>query len=252
MKTVILLDTDIVAYKLVAATEESFDFGDTGVCEYVEDLRYVCKKADEVIAKLVARLKADELIVCLSVPTAEGFRRNVLPTYKSNRTGKKSDQLQPLKDYLAKEYRSYTKPTLEADDVMGILATHPDLIKGKKIIVSEDKDMKTIPCWLFNPRKDTGIQHITQYQADRLHMVQTLMGDAVDGYKGCPDIGIVKAEKALDGADSADFWNIVVDLYKSKGLTEEDALVQAQVARILRHTDYDFKKGEVKLWTPSR
>ena len=36
------------------------------------------------------------------------------------------------------------------------------------------------------------------------------------------------------------------------GLTEEDALVQARVARILRANEYDFGTGEVKLWEPSR
>ena len=35
------------------------------------------------------------------------------------------------------------------------------------------------------------------------------------------------------------------------GLTEEDALVNARLARILTADDYDFEKKEPKLWTPS-
>jgi DNA polymerase-1 len=42
----------------------------------------------------------------------------------------------------------------------------------------------------------------------------------------------------------------VVAAFESKGLTEEDALVQARVARICRASDYDFKTKEVKLWNP--
>lgn len=42
----------------------------------------------------------------------------------------------------------------------------------------------------------------------------------------------------------------VVKIFESKGLTEEDALRQARVARILRASDYNKKKKEVILWNP--
>jgi DNA polymerase-1 len=44
----------------------------------------------------------------------------------------------------------------------------------------------------------------------------------------------------------------VVSLYAKAGLTEADALRQARLARILRWTDWDNKKKEPILWTPSR
>jgi len=45
-------------------------------------------------------------------------------------------------------------------------------------------------------------------------------------------------------------WPSVVEAYKKAKLTEEDALMNARCARILRASDWDFKKEEVKLWTP--
>jgi DNA polymerase-1 len=42
----------------------------------------------------------------------------------------------------------------------------------------------------------------------------------------------------------------VVDAYLKAGLTEEDALMNARMARILRAEDWDFENNEVKLWTP--
>jgi DNA polymerase-1 len=42
----------------------------------------------------------------------------------------------------------------------------------------------------------------------------------------------------------------VVALYARYGLTEDDALVQARVARICRASDYDFKDRKVIHWTP--
>lgn len=252
MKRVILLDADIVAYNISAKSQQTFDFGDTGVAVHVEDMADVERVVETWVARLIIRLKADELIVCLSVPSSEGFRLKVLPTYKFNRKAEKPRHLQAVKDYLASEYKSYTKPQLEADDVMGILATHPLLISGKKVIVSEDKDMQTIPCWLFRPKRDTKPWLVSEEHANWFHMIQTLMGDPCDGYKGCPLIGIKSAEMILASCAPDKHWSAVVRTYKAAGLTEDDALVQAQVARICRHDDYDFNSGEVKLWTPSK
>lgn len=250
MTTTILLDSDIVAFAFASAAQSKFDFGDTGICQSVEELSDVVPKVHDWITSLMEKLHADELIVCLSVPSVECWRLQVLPTYKGNRKDVvRPVLLQQVKDYLAEEYLSYTRPTMEADDVMGILATHPNIVKGAKIIVSEDKDMQTIPCQLFRPKRDNKPRRISEERADWYHMYQTLIGDATDGYKGCPGIGPVKAEGIL-GCSSKEYWTSVVSVYESKGLTEEDALIQARVARICRAEDYDFTNKQVKLWNP--
>ena len=38
--------------------------------------------------------------------------------------------------------------------------------------------------------------------------------------------------------------------FTDKGLTEEDALLNARLARILTIEDYDTEQQEPKLWTP--
>jgi DNA polymerase-1 len=60
-------------------------------------------------------------------------------------------------------------------------------------------------------------------------------------------VGPVKAERILAHQDH---WNAVLNAYEKAGLSEQDALVQARVARILRASDYDFKERKVKLWEP--
>ena len=87
---------------------------------------------------------------------------------------------------------------------------------------------------------------ISLEQADRTHLTQALTGDITDGYSGCPGIGPKTAIKVLKEGD----WIEVVAAYEKVGLTEEDALIQARVARILRHGEYNKKTKEVKLWTP--
>jgi DNA polymerase-1 len=117
--------------------------------------------------------------------------------------------------------------------------------------------MKTLPAKVWNGKALVGY---TDQEADYWHMLQTLTGDAVDGYKGCPGIGPVGAEKLLNGPavegeatyDSGDpvLWPRVVAAYEKKKLTEEDALRNARLARILRWDDWDRKKKEPILWSP--
>ena len=276
--TTLLLDADIVAFKFASANQETHDWGDGVVTKSVEDIETIKPQIDSLIAEWKESLKADEVIVCLSCPHEENFRLSILPSYKGNRDyANRPLLLGPVKAYLAEAYRTYARPTLEADDVMGILSTHPKIIPGKKIIVSEDKDMKTIPGWLFNPRKGGKPKLITPEEADYWHLYQALVGDATDNYKGCPGVGPDRAEKSLralekpvpvhreitrgpnrgtikttwEMGEAEDAWDVVKSWFFSKDLTEEDALVQAQVARICRASDYDFKNKKVKLWQPT-
>jgi DNA polymerase-1 len=155
-------------------------------------------------------------------------------------------------------YRTYERPGLEGDDVLGILATHPTLIPGEKIVVSLDKDLRSVPCTLVNyggivnPKiKETPPQIITVDEADRFHMQQALTGDRVDGYPGCPGVGPVRAARILGGCTTiSEMWVRVVHAYQEKGLGEEIALQNARVARICRAQDYNFTTKEVILWTP--
>lgn len=277
MKTTLLIDADIIAYKFASAAQESFEWEEGVRSVQVESIEDVLPKVDEELARIKALLSADDLIICLSCPHEENFRLSILPSYKGNRDyNNRPLLLSPIKGHLAENYRSYSRPTLEADDVMGILATNEKIITGRKIIVSEDKDMKSIPGWLFNPRKGSKPRMIGQQEADHWHLYQTLIGDATDNYKGCPGIGPEKAAEFLterkkvvpyqhvfksgprkgteetrwSQAPAETHWETIVSLYEKAGLTEEDALVQARVARICRSSDYDFKAKEVIPWRP--
>ena len=45
-------------------------------------------------------------------------------------------------------------------------------------------------------------------------------------------------------------WERVVKGYEKYKLSENDAIIQARVARILRHGDYDWTTKQVTLWNP--
>jgi DNA polymerase-1 len=50
--------------------------------------------------------------------------------------------------------------------------------------------------------------------------------------------------------DVPTLWDVVLHQFARAGLTAEDALLQARLARILHNDDYDHAKKEPILWTP--
>src|SRR3546814_11013965 len=101
-------------------------------------------------------------------------------------------------DHLRAEgrYRVLSEDCLEGDDYIGILATRTSPMD--RVIVSEDKDMQTLPnvkIW----RQDT-LGETTAESAENFWLYQTLMGDSTDGYKGCPGSGPTSADTLLPQA----------------------------------------------------
>jgi DNA polymerase-1 len=126
---------------------------------------------------------------------------------------------------------------------MGILATCNQIIEGEKVIVSEDKDMMTIPSLLWRQGE---MLDISEEEADYNHLLQTLKGDTTDGYSGLRGVGEVKAKTIL----KVPVWKSVEDAFIKAGYTKEDALVQARLARILRAEDYNFEFDQPREWSP--
>jgi DNA polymerase-1 len=113
-----------------------------------------------------------------------------------------------------------------------------------------DKDLLTIPGRMFHLNQKLEGKWVESNEKDgnRQFLLQSLMGDATDGYGGCPGIGPKTAEKLLDKHGAV--WATVEQAYIKAGLTKEDAVMNARMARILRATDWDFEKEEPILWTP--
>lgn len=275
-RRVLLVDGDIIAYRSATSAEKPIQWhgGLWTLHAYENDVESKIITYDEWLRET---LDADHVIYCLT-DAETNWRKDFLPSYKDNRKETRKPMLLPwAREYLMDGYDTYLRPRLEGDDIMGLLMTQPNLVEAtEKIIVSLDKDMQTIPGLVFNERKDKAPRLITPEMADRYHLYQTLIGDTTDGYTGCPGVGPVAADKILDdpralireeyevtrgkdaGAtkvrwktgDPVSQWEAIVAQYERAGLTEDDALTQARVARILRASDYDFKNKEILPWCP--
>lgn len=242
-KRVLLIDGDILLYKIALNNEIDTHWGD-GLWTLHCDEK-VCKAdVDAVIDDLGSSLSADDYVVTLT--DANNFRKDVLPSYKSNRREKRKPMvLKALRKYVMEKHNGVSWKNLEADDVMGIMGTEDN---SETIIYSQDKDLKTIPTYISQDGIDYEL--ISEAQADYNFMTQTLTGDTTDGYSGLKGVGKVTAEKILGtvGQSVDELWDKVLKAYERKGMTERDALQQARVARILRAGEYNNNTNEVKLW----
>lgn len=168
------------------------------------------------------------------------FRKKLDCSYKGKRSKRKPVGYRRLLDKCREQFATVTRPNLEADDCMGIdCHLKPDAF----ILVSPDKDMRQIACRHYNFSEEF---EVTLEEADRFFFKQILTGDPVDGYKGLPGCGEVNAEKILK--KEGDTWANIVAAYEAKDLTEDDAIHQARLARILRPGEYIHK--EPVLWKP--
>jgi DNA polymerase I len=240
----LLIDADITAYSSASRSEEEIQW-DEDTWTIHSDLSKAKEHFDYLLNSYQEATGEKEFKLCFS--GKDNFRKTLNPTYKSNRKGRKPVGYSALKDWAMETYPSMCKDTLEADDCMGILATK---FKGQTIIVSMDKDLLTIPGKMYRTSPDgSGEWHDTdEKEADYRFLIQSMTGDATDGYAGIPGIGPKKAEEIMKKHGAV--WKTVEDAYLKAGLTKEDALLNARMARILRQEDWDFETNQVKLWKP--
>ena len=236
----ILCDADFIVYKACAAAESEVDFGND-VILVTSNFSDAYNATQRELTKLKNKLGSFSDII-LFFSDSVNFRKKILPEYKGHRNRKKPCGYKRVIEALKKEYKVIIKPTLEADDTMGIYATK----YTGNIIASPDKDMKQIPGQLYNFDKTFTI---TPEEGAKWHLIQSCSGDQTDGYAGVPGIGVKRAEALFK--EKGYSWKTVVKAYKEKNLTEEDALVNARLARILTADDYDFKRKQPKLWSPA-
>lgn len=222
----LLIDADYIVYKSCAAAEYDIDYGN--------DVIVVGSKFSEAYANTIRdinRVRSNffDSEVILFFSDSINFRKRVDPAYKGHRNRKKPCGYKRVINNLHDDYKVIIMPELEADDAMGVYATSND----DCIICSPDKDMKQIPGQLYNMDE---MFTITKQDGWQWFLIQTLAGDQTDGYSGAPGFGVKTSAKFF--GDNGYTWNSVLDAFIQKGLTEEDALKNARLAKILTSDDY--------------
>ena len=236
----LLIDADFIVYKACAAAESEVDFGDD-VILVTSNFDDAYRATERELTKIRNNFgEFSDIILFFS--DSKNFRKQIEKSYKGHRNRKKPCGYKRVINALKENYKVIIKPTLEADDAMGIYATK---FPGN-CIVSPDKDMRQIPGKLYNFDE---VFTVSKEDGAKWHLVQALAGDQTDGYGGVPGIGVKRATSLFE--EHGYSWKTVLKAFDDKNLTEEEALVNARLARILTADDYDFTKKEPILWSPA-
>nr|WP_283842051.1 hypothetical protein [Bradyrhizobium sp. KB893862 SZCCT0404] len=248
-----MLDADLIIFRQCAAVERDISWGSVTGDETDENTRTLVADAGEAfggveraINRLITKFDSEDVLLCISA--GRNFRYDVDGSYKANRKGTRKPLAYAEVLKRAKETWPYFEQDgLEADDVLGIFGSR---LKNS-IICSADKDMKTIPCTLYDGKS---VQKIEPHEADWWFFYQVLIGDTADGYPGLTGVGPKKAQAILSTihqrSSAAELWKSVKAAYEAHGHTEADAIKQARLARILRDGEWDSEAKKPILWTP--
>jgi len=245
-KRILLIDADILMFRFAFRNQETIDWGN-GIVSETLDFCKAKRDVNNFIKSLLRKTNCKKYHLCFTHKI--NFRYSVFPKYKANREQNIPPKLlNLLKEFMFKNHSCKSWKFLEADDLMGILGTgEPD----KYVLTTIDKDFESLPVILFNWDKDETPRLISKHDADYYFHYQWLKGDSGDGFKGCNKIGDKKARAILNSVSPEDWTKIVVETYANKCYSWKEILQQAQMARILRHTDYNFKTKEPILWNPN-
>lgn len=282
-KYIIVLDGDWLVFQAMSAAQVETDWGDdvwTLECDHAKAWEIL---TENINAYLTRRKAWKGAAVVMAFTDIVNWRKTLVdPTYKENR--KASRKPVGYRDFVTRvmahsDWISVCEPELEGDDVMGIIGSNPAQFGAQHaVLVSCDKDFKTIPYCEFLWCTTGEILNHELGEADWWHMYQTVKGDITDGYGGIPGWGetaegyledpykLVRTESILKSGknkgqtkiqwvrheleDGEILWDGIVSLGAKAGMTEEEVKAQARMARILRDTDYDIESQTITLWEP--
>lgn len=164
---------------------------------------------------------------CISMN--RGFRTCLFPYYKAQRSNKLSNQWLAFKEETINQLYAFrlsivSSMVFECDDLISILASN--LVEDDKnnvMIISCDKDFLQIPKLTIKSKKKNGTKLIKTTVESSMHELakQFLLGDRIDNIPGVPHVGVVTAEKILEGKNLKNLYQVyefVKSVYKEHGL----------------------------------
>jgi len=194
-KSELLIDADFLAYMVGSLSQHKINPGrecefvlldeatDTWV--YIEPEGLVDWKVRNEIDKLLQKFDTDKAEVYLT--GKNNFREDIAVTkpYKGTRQSLRPYYFTHIRRYLVDHYGAKVVDGYEADDEVSIQQTKDD---RPTIIVSNDKDLKNTPGYLYSSMKDE-LYFVTPRYAEYHFWMQMVVGDTVDNIPGIPRRG---------------------------------------------------------------
>lgn len=197
MQLSILIDTNSILIRYAMAQKES-NYG---------GLKYFFR----LIITLIKKYPHSRFFMTSDCSRHNNFRRNIDPQYKLNRKplpNLVSLQRQKLSSILNSHNIELIKnESHEADDIIASLA---NILPGKKIVISSDKDLLQLinqNVCIYNPFKnskiftDIEVQKSYGITAKQLKLYLSIVGDSADNIKGVYGLGPKKTVELINSLD---------------------------------------------------
>ena len=229
---ILLCDSDIWCFMVGFSTE------------VVDEEGIVRSRVDQLVGRIAEATKADEIKCYLTASGKQGFRYEVAPDYKGNRTQPKPRHYALIKNYLIEKCRAEEQTYLECDDRLAIEQCKAE--EGTTMIASIDKDMLQVPGYHYRwpiMRKGEVVKNEQFIYVDEVEGLRSfykglLVGDVADNIVGVQGIGKIGAAKLLDPLDNEeDMFTVVRDLYED----DERFLRNSRLMWLWRNEADDFK-----------
>lgn len=252
---VLLIDSDTICFRAAAATDGRMYMAGSKAFKYKKDAIVYCQKQEIPLEDITVDYMPEPVSHAIHIVKSaiagiqrfadhkytpggytmeffhtgkKNFRHEVIDTYKANRKGsRKPAHLADCKKYVAKKFSERTQEGFEADDLIGIRAYQLKAEGRDYVIVTNDKDLKTIPGKNFNWVTFDFLE-VTEEEAMCFFYAQCIAGDDTDNIPGVNGMGINnkgtgKAQKVIGGRyesliepdkDSPSLQDIEVALYE--------------------------------------
>ena len=236
---VAILDGDILAYRAAFFVE-------------TEGIEYLEERLNFDIASWTPP-GVEKIYIALSCSRSDNYRRDYWSQYKAHRDINKHtpEALPEAEQYVRTLGTPLSVPRLEADDLMGMMAS-----SGKAIAVTIDKDLRSVPGWHWNPDKEEAPVLVDEALADRNFYTQWLTGDSTDNVPGIWKLGPKKAAALLDSTPPQNWPALVLATYEQKkdkdgnNYNLDYAISQAICVRILRDGEYNKEDKTIRVYQP--
>jgi len=250
-----LIDGDSIIYKVGFALEEEIEDCNLGVSYHV-DLDNAKDFIDGIIDGILFNTDCDSCELWIG-ERGTNFRyklsEGLKDLYKYNRKdSRKPDKYNEMLQYLKTQYKSMSPINCEVDDIVVAKKTEsPD----DYILCAIDKDVLYQSVGKhYNYGKDQWVT-VTQEEAIYYAYLQTLTGDTTDGYKGCKNIGPIKAKKLLGAPgehSERTLWAKVLKAYRKAGMSSKEAYTTMRLAQMHQLHRNSEGKFRIVLWTPPK
>ena len=233
-----IIDVESFIYKACTNCEEIVETSNG-----IYQLQWNINKSDDYFNTLLTDVMGvtDQNTYVFVFGDWKNYRKIINPDYKANRKEQpKHPMLNVIKERLQDKYCVAFMEWVEADDVCRIMYEQDPF---NNVIISIDKDLKTFPCYLYNPMTpDKGVQKITRKQGDENFFKQIVMGDKTDGYSGLSGYGEVKAGRLVGNLDKLNIDELRESFIDAGG-DIGSFIKNYNMAHILSKKDYIDGKG---------